>query len=106
MTTAKIWLDLITLLVAVVALILSCLSFRWNSKVSMLSADNNLIQYASALLDFLERAKKLDEKEKRLFKNLLMDSKFFEETTQDTLFSLALKQWTIDRDLKEYFKTL
>ena len=99
-------MDIVTPVIAIAALILSIVGFFWNRQVSMLSADNNIIQYVSTLLTFLERAKKLDKEERKLFKKLLVDAKFFGPTDRDILHHLAVAEWPVDNELKEYVRSI
>ncbi len=68
-----------------------------------MATDSNIIAYATAILTFLEKVKKLDAKEQELFRSLLRDSKFFGGTTPEIARSLAFERWSVDRELEEYF---
>ena len=72
----------------------------------MLSAENIIIQYVATLLVLLERVKGLNGKEREIFKRLLEDAKFFEPTTKEVFRNLALEQWPVDKELKQYFKSI
>jgi hypothetical protein len=91
---------------SLIALIISGFSIYWCRKVSMLSADDNIVRYVSIILTLLEKVKQLDIKEKELVKKLLIDADFFGATNAKILHDFALNKWPVDTDLEEYFKSL
>ncbi len=72
----------------------------------MLQADDNIINYVSAIFNFLEKSKSLGPDERELFKALLRDSTFLGPTTKELITEKYFSRWQVDEELEKYFKSI
>ena len=95
-------LTIAAIFMSLCAFILSLRAYFYHKHEATLTGDSNIISFVMAVLDFLERVKKLDKEERALFIKLLEDSEFFEASEKGNLepyYSI----WPVDKLLRDYF---